>query len=125
MATSQWIPIFKDAAAGNFRLDYCSPCIDAADTTAAPPADFMGAPRYDDPRTPNSGVASAGLYADMGAYEFVETADSDVDLVVRNIVGPGRGRGWQTATIQWEIANIGSGTAVGPWRDAISPRTCA
>ena len=36
----------------------------------------MGAPRYNDPRTPvKTGVPDAnGVYADMGAFEFVETA---------------------------------------------------
>ena len=52
-----------------------SPCIDAGDTLrvkAVPyPVDFAGAPRAkDDPKTPDTGVASLGLTTDMGAFEY-------------------------------------------------------
>jgi hypothetical protein len=44
-------PLFKDTTNYNFRLNYRSPCIDAAEGTNAPDSDFAGAPRYSDPRT--------------------------------------------------------------------------
>jgi predicted outer membrane repeat protein len=46
-----------------------SPCIDAADGTAAPATDLRGQTRYDDAATPNTGAGTIP-YADRGAYEF-------------------------------------------------------
>ena len=75
----------------------------------------MGAPRYDDPRTPNTGTpTSGGAHADMGAYEFVETADSNVDLVVSAVGGPSAVLAGDRATVQWTITNVGSEPATGP-----------
>ena len=54
---------------GDYRLQAGSPCIDAADGSAAPAADILGDPRDDDPATPNTGAGTPS-YADMGAYEF-------------------------------------------------------
>ncbi len=84
-------PKFKNAAQGDYHLDYLSPCIDAADSTVAPATDFMGAPRYNDPRTlVKTGIPANGVYADMGAFEFVETASSDIDLIATSVAGPAR-----------------------------------
>jgi RHS repeat-associated protein len=114
-------PQYRDRARGDFRLDYLSPCVDAADSTAAPASDHMGAPRYDDPRTPNTGIPDAGgAYADMGAFEFVETAASDVDLVVTQVIGPTEATAGETVTVRWTVRNNGSSTAVGPWHDAVA-----
>ena len=118
-------PGYKDAAAADYRLDYLSPAIDAAEGALAPAADFMGAPRYDDPRTPNTGTAMAasGAVPDMGAFEFVETAVADVDLEGRAVVGPRTLVAGQTVTLEWEVVNLGSGQARGPWHDAIELRS--
>jgi hypothetical protein len=114
-------PRFKDRERGNYRLDYASPAIDAADGPAAPEMDLAGSPRYDDPRTPNTGIAASdGAFADMGAYEFVETAESDVDLVVTSVVGPTAANAGEKVTLEWTVTNTGTGVAVGPWHDAIS-----
>lgn len=111
---------YRNAATGDYHLQYRSPMIDAADGGAAPATDSMGAPRYDDPRTGNSGIpAAGGAYADIGAYEFVETAASDVDLVVVSVVAPLEAMAGDQATLQWTIANRGTGVAVGPWHDAV------
>jgi len=84
-------PQFSNAARHNYRLRFGSPCIDSGDGLTAPSEDFMGAPRYDDPRTVNTGVADAGgAIPDLGAYEFVEGAQSDLDLVVTEVSGPAR-----------------------------------
>jgi predicted outer membrane repeat protein len=56
--------------AEDLHLTASSPCIDAADTTAAPTLDLEGNPRVDDSDTPNTGIGSFGLWADMGAFEF-------------------------------------------------------
>ena len=113
-------PEYKNRQNGNYRLNYQSPGIDAADGALAPAADFMGAPRYDDPRTANTGTPTAsGAYADMGAYEFVETADSNADLIVSSVTGPLSATSGENAIIQWTITNIGSGNVAGPWHDTV------
>jgi len=114
-------PKFADAAGGNYRLQYVSPMIDAADGTVAPATDFMEAPRYDDPRTDNTGIPTGGgAYADMGAFEFVETAESDLDLVVSEVLGPLSAMAGETVTVTWTIINHGTGQVVGPWHDRVS-----
>jgi uncharacterized repeat protein (TIGR01451 family) len=129
-------PVYRDRAGADFRLQYLSPVIDAADGGLAPESDFMGAPRYDDPRSPNTGLPTpGGEYADMGAFEFVETADSNIDLVVSAINGPAQGTAGEVIYIEWTVANAGPpgegegagagpdsdpNVAVGPWHDTIA-----
>jgi hypothetical protein len=115
-------PKFVNAAQGNYELNYGSPCINAADGAVAPLTDLTGAPCYNDPRTPiKTGVANAsGLYPDMGAFEFVETASSPVDLIVNSVSGPLAETAGQTVAVQWSDVNIGSGNAIGPWHDTVS-----
>jgi hypothetical protein len=66
-------PLFRNAAAGDFRLDDGSPAIDRGRNAAVPAGitlDLAGNPRYfDDPNTNNPGGAS-GAFVDMGAYEY-------------------------------------------------------
>jgi hypothetical protein len=59
-------PLFVDA--DDFHLQPGSPCIDAADSPAAPELDFDGSERVDDADTPNTGIGPP--WADMGAYEY-------------------------------------------------------
>ena len=114
-------PKYKNPSRDNYRLNYVSPAIDAADGAAAPANDFMGAARYDDPRTANTGTpAAGGAYADMGAYEFVETADSKIDLAVSQVSGPSSAMAGDTATVHWTVVNRGAELAIGPWHDTIS-----
>ncbi|MFN8626155.1 MAG: RHS repeat-associated core domain-containing protein [Candidatus Binatia bacterium] len=114
-------PHYVDREHGDYRLDYRSPAIDAADGPAAPETDSVGAPRYDDPRTTNTGIATAGgAYADMGAYEFVETAASNLDLVVSSVSGPTAAVAGDTVRVQWTITNTGSAQVVGPWHDTVN-----
>jgi RHS repeat-associated protein len=113
-------PKFKQLAQGNYRLNFGSPCLDAADGVAAPLTDIMGVARYDDPRSPNSGIAIAsGAYADMGAFEFVEGAQSGVDLVALEVRGPARVEVGNIASISWKIANFGADATAGSWHDTI------
>lgn len=93
-------PKFIDAAQSNFRLDFGSPAIDAADGSVAPATDAVGSPRYDDPRTTNSGTVAANTsFADIGAFEFVEGAPSDLDLVVVAAGGPAAALEGDTVTV--------------------------
>jgi hypothetical protein len=72
------VPLFVDAAAGNYRLVPGSPCIDAGDNTPVPDeitTDLDGNPRfYDDLDTPDCpqapGTCGDPPVVDMGAYEF-------------------------------------------------------
>ena len=114
-------PKYKDRARRNYRLNYVSGAIDAADSSVVPDTDAAGAPRYDDPRTANTGTpTSTGAFADLGAYEFVETAESDVNLVVTSVTGPDHAVAGERVTIEWTVTNRGTGVATGPWHDAIS-----
>jgi len=113
-------PLYRNAATGSFQLHYRSPVIDAADGSLAPANDFMGAPRYDDPRTANTGtITVGGAFADMGAFEFVETAASDLDMVITSVTGPATGVAGDTVTVQWAGRNTGTGVATGSWHDAV------
>ena len=114
-------PRFVNAAQKNYRLKYGSACIDAADGLVAPPSDFMGAPRYSDPRALNrTGTpASNGAYVDLGPFEFVENAASAIDLVASAVSGPAQVTAGDTVVLTWTDSNRGSGTATGPWHDAV------
>ena len=121
--TATWRPIrsCRNPGAGDYRMNRRSPAIDAADGSVAPTTDIMGAPRYDDPDTANTGIpTSGGAYADMGAYEFVETAQSNIDLVVTEVHGPASAVAGQQAALTWTVANHGSEAAVGPWHDRVA-----
>jgi len=61
-------PLFVDAEGGDLSLQPGSPCVDAADGTAAPELDIDGNPRVDHPDSPNTGVGPP--WADMGAHEL-------------------------------------------------------
>ncbi|MCA9124655.1 MAG: carboxypeptidase regulatory-like domain-containing protein, partial [Planctomycetales bacterium] len=113
-------PKYRDAVVRNYRLDYGSPLIDAADGTAAPDTDLHGAPRYDDPRVINTGMPTAGgTYADMGAFEFVEGAASDIDLIVTAVSGPTAGIAGDEVTVEWTVRSVGQEAAKGSWHDAV------
>ena len=113
-------PRFRNKAQGDFRLNFLSQAIDAADGAVAPASDIMGAPRYTDPRSTHTGVPAAnGGYPDMGAFEFVETASSDLDFVVSQVTGPASAIAGSMAQVNWTVTNIGSGYAIGPWYDSV------
>ncbi|MBI5760356.1 MAG: carboxypeptidase regulatory-like domain-containing protein, partial [Planctomycetales bacterium] len=113
-------PKFIDAVQHNYRLDFASPVIDAAEGSVAPTTDHVGSPRYDDPRTANTGTPTANsAFADMGAFEFVEGAPSDLDLIVIGVSGPTVAMTGDIVTVQWTTKNVGTGIATGDWQDAV------
>ena len=114
-------PNYVNAAIGNYRLNYLSPCIDSGNASLAPATDSLGDPLYNDPRTnPKTGVSNSdGLYADMGALEFAESAPATIDLAASSVVGPAAAAAGQSATISWTETNLGSTSAVGGWADEI------
>ncbi len=119
-------PRYQDPDADDFHLNYASPGIDAADGSFSPATDFAGAPRYDDPRTGNTGTPAAnGAPADIGAFEFVESAPSDIDLVVTQVFGPGQVTAGDLVHVDWIIANGGAEPFAGPWHDAVYLRHAA
>ena len=105
-------PGFLSSIGGEYRLRSGSAAIDAGDTAAAPAEDKNGFPRVNEPSVTDTGVAGAGgVVADIGAFEYVEGAESEIDLVVIDVVGPLR-RPW--------VARPGSPglfamTAMSPW----------
>ena len=111
-------PQFLDTAAGDYRLNFESPMIDAADGAAAPEKDHVGTQRHDDPNTDNTGTPTAGgEYADMGAFEFF--AGTDPDLAVSHLsVPPIVARG-NLLPIEWTVFNREFVAAEGNWTDAL------
>jgi hypothetical protein len=116
-------PVYMNGAQHDYRPTYGSPLIDAANGTIAnyPSLDAYNDQRYNSPLvTAKAGVADVNVhYPDIGAYEFVATAPSDIDFTVSNVVGPSTATVGNQATITWTVTNIGTGTAYGPWHDAI------
>ncbi len=110
-------PLYVDRERGNCRLSFLSPSIDAGSEIAALLSDFAGAPRYDDPRTDNTGSGSG--FTDIGAFEFIETAASDIDLIVDEVRGPTEITAGESVSVSWRVTNVGSATTLGPWHDAI------
>ena len=116
-------PVYVDNANGNYRLNYGSPAIDAANGSVPnyPLTDAFGDPRYNDPLvTTKTGVPDTnGNYPDIGAFEFVQSAPSNIDLTVPSVTGPTSAIVGRQVQINWVDANIGSGDAIGPWHDAM------
>lgn len=113
-------PGFRDPDRRNYRLDFGSPCIDAADGVIATEWDATLVPRFTDPFSKQTGIPAAnGEYADMGAYEFAESVPSEIDLIVRDVGGPATIVTGEMAKVQWIVMNAGVGVVRGPWHDAV------
>ena len=113
-------PHFKDAESGDYRLSAGSLAIDAADGPVAPETDYRSSPRFNDPATHNTGTPTlSGTYADIGAFEYVETAASDIDLVIESVTGPISGAQDELVSVSWTGTNVGIAPAAGAWHDAV------
>ena len=85
-------PVYMNAAQRDFRPTYGSPLIDAGNGTVPnyPATDAFGIARYNAPLvTTKTGTPDAtGKYPDIGAFEFVQSAPSNLDFTVSNVNGP-------------------------------------
>lgn len=116
-------PRLANRSRGDYRLRFGSPAIDAADGSFAAAADALGLARHDDPRTANTGTGAPP--ADLGAFEFVESATSPLDLAVTSVDGPARALAGSEVAVRWTVTNLGTATIAGPWHDAITLVPCA
>ena len=81
---------YRDGGADdNFVLDAGSPAIDSGDSWSAPPTDFLGDPRQDDPGSPNAGspdyfgsVQSSSLFAATGAAQGWSGTNTSFNLTL-------------------------------------------
>ncbi len=113
-------PGFRNAVAGDYHLTAGSPCIDAANGSVAPKNDITNAPRVTDTHVTARGtITTEGKYADIGAYEFADNANSPVDLGPVDIQFSEAVSVGETVTIQWTVRNFGSVAATGTWTDEI------
>ncbi len=74
-----------DAWVHDYHIQAGSPCIDAGSATDAPPRDFEGDGRYDDPATePNTGAGTPD-YVDIGADEYMYNNPPDATDDLANV----------------------------------------
>lgn len=108
-------PGYFNSTTKQFNLRATSPMLDSGTATGAPPTDFYGNPFYDDAHAPNNG----GAFIDRGAFERQGVSFSDVDLVASDVTGPTSVSPDQLGSVSWTVTNHGTGTAIGPWHDAV------
>lgn len=114
-------PMYRDQAAGDYRLLTGSPLIDAGDGAVASSTDRLNVPRLDDPHVTDRGEANGdGICPDIGAYEFADAAQSEIDLVAVSVSGPASATVGDDIGVTWNITNAGTKSASGPWRDEIA-----
>ena len=115
-------PLFLDPENGDFRIAANSPCVDAADSSAAPATDYYGQPRMDVKRVADTGIPNAdGVCADIGLYEVPGTASVPLpDLAVLRVAVSGDGvlRAGDEITVTYVVTNRGPAAATGLVRDA-------
>jgi RHS repeat-associated protein len=116
-------PVYMNGAQHDYRPTYGSPLIDAGTGSVAnyPLTDAFNDPRYNAPLvTVKQGTAdSGGKYPDIGAFEFVQSAPSDLDLTASAVQGPASAIVGTQVQVTWTVTNVGVGTVYGPWHDAI------
>jgi len=113
-------PLFRDAANGDHHLMAGSPCIDAADGSVALKTDKSGIQRVADIYSTPTGIAdSDGNYADIGAFEFAEGTQGNIDLEIISAAGPQSVSIGDKVTISWTLKNNGTAAAKGVWTDSV------
>ena len=115
-------PLFEDAENGDFRVKAGSPCIDAADASAAPERDWWGRPRMNAEGAEKTGVPNEdGVYADIGIHEADGIAVVDAaDLKAVSLAVPASASAGEEIEVAYEVENVGKAAATGTWRDAVS-----
>ncbi|MEO6923262.1 MAG: hypothetical protein ABI142_05505, partial [Bryocella sp.] len=116
-------PVYMNGPQHDYRPTYGSPLIDAANGTVAnyPATDAYNDPRYNAPLVAlKTGRADTnGKYPDIGAFEFVQSAPSNIDLTADSVQGPSSALVGTQVQVNWTVTNIGAGTAYGPWHDSV------
>ncbi len=112
-------PLFIDPDNYDFRISEMSPCVDAADSLAAPARDLYGQPRLT--VKASSDVALGVPAADIGVCEvMLRSVTSDIDLEARSVRGETNAVPGKLLFVKWEVANVGGSPVDVEWRDTIS-----
>ena len=114
-------PLFVDPANGDFRIREGSPCVDAADSSAAPELDYFGQPRITFTGRTNDTELAEGPLADIGICEVMpRDVTSDIDLVPEAVRMEKTATPGQLLFVEWEVRNQGGAPVDATWRDTVS-----
>ena len=114
-------PLFLDPEGGDFRIAANSPCVDAADSAAAPEVDFYSQPRTTVRPAPSGTSDALGRNADIGIHEFYPSNTPGIyDLSAMAVAttatsaAPG-----ESIAVTWTVGNAGKRAVPDPWHDAL------
>ena len=114
-------PLFVDLANGDFRISEGSPCVDAADSSAAPGLDYFGQPRITFTGRTNDTELAEGPLADIGICEVMpRDVTSDIDIVPETVRTEKTATPGQLLFVKWEVRNQGGAPVDATWRDTVS-----